>query len=192
MCINIDSQKPEDIITGAVGQSWEVEIKGRASPCRPRSRQGHLGDAGRRAGPRQCPPRRLVRQDRDGQRQGHVNVGIFGGKDGKAAGDAANVVTDYVWMKARRAAAGRPSPRPWRKPSRPPSRRAKQAVKATDGATAEVNFSHVKAYPPFNLAADAPAVSRICRHQGGAGLTPIWCSRRAVSMPTGSTGCSPP
>ncbi len=32
MCINVDSQKPEDIITGAVGQeNWEVEIKGRAS-----------------------------------------------------------------------------------------------------------------------------------------------------------------
>src|SRR5512139_170596 len=32
MCINVDSQKPEDVITGAVGQeNWEVEIKGRAS-----------------------------------------------------------------------------------------------------------------------------------------------------------------
>ena len=32
MCINVDSQKPDDLIIGAVGQeNWEVEIKGRAA-----------------------------------------------------------------------------------------------------------------------------------------------------------------
>ena len=30
---------------------------------------------------------------------GTSNPGIFGGKDGKAAGDATNVVTDYVHIK---------------------------------------------------------------------------------------------
>ena len=31
--------------------------------------------------------------------KGTSNVGIFGGKDGKPAGDATNVVTDYAWMR---------------------------------------------------------------------------------------------
>ena len=31
--------------------------------------------------------------------RGTSNVGIFGGKDGKPAGDATNVVTDYVFIK---------------------------------------------------------------------------------------------
>jgi len=30
--------------------------------------------------------------------KGSSNIGIFGGKDGKPAGDATNVVTDYVHL----------------------------------------------------------------------------------------------
>ena len=34
-----------------------------------------------------------------------ANPGIFGGKDGKAAGDATNVVTDYVTIKGEARSA---------------------------------------------------------------------------------------
>ena len=36
---------------------------------------------------------------RQGEREGTSNVGVFGGHDGKSAGDATNVVTDYVYIR---------------------------------------------------------------------------------------------
>jgi tripeptide aminopeptidase len=49
---------------------------------------------------------------------------------------------------------------------------ARQAVKATDGAVAEVTFTHVKAYPPFHLADDAPVVRRAVKALEALGLKP--------------------
>lgn len=173
MCINIDSQKPEDIITGAVGQeNWEVAIKGRASHA------GLAPDKGISA--TLVGALGLANARRDGwfgkieksNGKGTSNVGIFGGKDGKAAGDATNVVTDYVWMKGEARSNESAFAAAVAEAFKAAFEEAKQAVKATDGATAEVEFSHVKAYPPFNLAADAPAVSRIAAAIKALGLTP--------------------
>lgn len=173
MCINIDSQKPEDIITGAVGQeNWEVEIKGRASHA------GLAPDKGISA--TLVGALGLANARRDGwfgkieksDGKGTSNVGIFGGKDGKAAGDATNVVTDYVWMKGEARSNESAFAASVAEAFKAAFEEAKQAVKATDGATAEVNFSHVKAYPPFNLAEDALAVNRIAAAIKALGLTP--------------------
>jgi len=173
MCINIDSQKPEDIITGAVGQeNWEVAIKGRASHA------GLAPDKGISA--TLVGALGLANARRDGwfgkieksNGKGTSNVGIFGGKDGKAAGDATNVVTDYVWMKGEARSNESAFAAAVAEAFKAAFEEAKQAVKATDGATAEVEFSHVKAYPPFNLAADAPAVSRIAAAIKALGLAP--------------------
>ena len=49
---------------------------------------------------------------------------------------------------------------------------ARQAVVATDGAMAEVTFTHVKAYPPFNLADDAPVVQRAAKALEALGIKP--------------------
>ena len=100
MCINVDGQDPSDLIVGAVGQeNWEVEITGKASHAgvapekgisatlvgavalAEAKREGWFGKVAKAGG------------------RGTSNVGIFGGKNGKAAGDATNVVTDYVFIK---------------------------------------------------------------------------------------------
>ena len=100
MCINVDGQLASELIIGAVGQeNWEVEISGRAS---------HAGVAPERASrPRWSAPWRSPRRSEAAGSarwssptgSGTSNVGIFGGKDGKPAGDATNVVTDYVFIK---------------------------------------------------------------------------------------------
>ena len=43
--------------------------------------------------------RRLVRQGREGWQQGTSNIGPVSGGDGRPAGDATNVVTDYVHVR---------------------------------------------------------------------------------------------
>src|SRR6478735_3511029 len=106
MCFNVDSKIPADLITGAVGQqNWEVEIRGKAS---------HAGVAPEKGiSATLVAATALVEAQREGwfgkvvkpEGKGTSNPGIFGGKNGKAAGDATNVVTDYVYIKGEARSA---------------------------------------------------------------------------------------
>ena len=49
---------------------------------------------------------------------------------------------------------------------------AERAVKATDGATADVKSTHIKAYPPFHLADDTPVVRRASTALQALGIKP--------------------
>jgi tripeptide aminopeptidase len=173
MCINVDSQKPEDLVIGAVGQeNWEVEIKGRAAHA------GLAPDKGISA--TLVGALGLANARRDGwfgkieKANGHgtSNVGIFGGKDGKAAGDATNVVTDYAWMRGEARSPELAFAAEIAEAFGRAFEEARQAVKATDGAMAEVKYTHVKAYPPFRLADDSPVVTRAAKALRDLGLTP--------------------
>jgi tripeptide aminopeptidase len=100
MCFNVDGGLAAELITGAVGQvNWEVEILGKAS---------HAGVAPEKGiSSTLVGALALAEAHRGGwfgkvvkpEGKGTSNPGIFGGKDGKAAGDATNVVTDYVYIK---------------------------------------------------------------------------------------------
>lgn len=173
MCINVDSQKPEDIITGAVGQeNWEVEIIGRASHA------GLAPDKGISA--TLVGALGLANARRDGwfgkvekpAGKGTSNVGIFGGKDGKPAGDATNVVTDYAWMRGEARSPELTFAGEIAEAFAKAFEEARQSVKATDGAMAEVKFTHVRAYPPFHLADDAPVVRRAAKALEALGIKP--------------------
>jgi tripeptide aminopeptidase len=173
MCINVDSQKPDDLIIGAVGQeNWEVEITGRAAHA------GLAPDKGISA--TLVGALGLANARRDGwfgkieKANGHgtSNVGIFGGKDGKAAGDATNVVTDYAWMRGEARSPELSFAAEIAEAFGRAFEEARQAVKATDGAMAEVKYTHVKAYPPFRLADDSPAVTRAAKALEALGLKP--------------------
>lgn len=104
--------------------------------------------------------------------KGSSNPGVFGGKDGKPAGDATNVVTDYVHIlgearsldaafAARIAAAYGEA-----------FKKAQAEVKDAGGATAEVKFEAKAAYPPFKLEEDAPAVKHARKAAESIGLKP--------------------
>ena len=100
MCINVDGQLASELIIGAVGQeNWEVEIKGKASHAGVAPEKGISATlVGAIASPRPSAAGwfgKVVKADGSGT----SNVGIFGGKDGKPAGDATNVVTDYAFLK---------------------------------------------------------------------------------------------
>ena len=173
MCINVDSQKPDDLIIGAVGQeNWEVEIKGRAAHA------GLAPDKGISA--TLVGALGLANARRDGwfgkieKANGHgtSNVGIFGGKDGKPAGDATNVVTDYAWMRGEARSPELSFAAEIAEAFGRAFEEARQAVKATDGAVADVKYTHVKAYPPFRLADDSPAVMRAAKALEALGLKP--------------------
>lgn len=174
MCVNVDGQLASDLIVGAVGQeNWEVEIKGRAS---------HAGVAPERGISATMVGALALAEARaqgwfgkvvKGEERGTSNVGIFGGKGGTvAAGDATNVVTDYVYIKGEARSPELSFATKIVDGYDAAFAKAKAAVTDHEGDTAEVSFRRQAAYPPFELAQDAPVVKRAAKALGMLGIEP--------------------
>src|SRR6516165_8280397 len=159
MGFNFDSRLAADLITGAVGQEyWDVDIKGKAAHAGLAPEKGisstlvaavALTEA-RRAG----WFGKVVKHDGHGT----SNAGVFGGKDNKSAGDATNVVTDYVHIKGEARSPDLAFAHAITEGFREAFEKARAEIKDADGATAEVKFETSHAYPPFKLGDDEPVV----------------------------------
>ncbi len=173
MGFNVDGKEAAALTVAAVGaERWEVEIVGRASHAGVHPEQGisatlvaslALAEAARGGW--------FGKVRRDG-REGTANVGVFGGRDGKSAGDATNVVTDYVHIRGESrshdAAFVKEIVTAWRKAFAD----AAAQVKDDRGRTAKVKFTSRLDYHPFRLKDDAPVVRRAARAAESIGLTP--------------------
>jgi tripeptide aminopeptidase len=173
MGFNVDSKLAADLITGAVGQEyWDVDIKGKAA---------HAGLAPEKGiSSTLVAAVALTEALRDGwfgkvvkpQGTGTSNAGVFSGKKGGAAGDATNVVTDYVHIKGEARSADAAFAVTIAEGFRAAFKKAQAEVKDADGATAEVKFETSHAYPPFKLADDALVVRHAKRAAEAIGVKP--------------------
>ena len=173
MCINVDGQDPNDLIVGAVGQeNWEVEITGKASHAGVAPEKGIsatlVGAVALAEAKREGWFGKVAKADG----RGTSNVGIFGGKDGKAAGDATNVVTDYVFIKGEARSPTSAFATAIAKGFEQAFQKAREEVKDDEGEMAEVTFTHTPSYPPFNLDETSPVVRRATRAMTMLGLKP--------------------
>jgi len=173
MCFNVDSRLASELIVGAVGQeNWDVEIKGKASHAGVAPEKGIsatlVGAIGLTEAQRSGWFGKVVKSDGNGT----SNVGIFGGKEGKPAGDATNVVTDYVHIKGEARSPQAEFAAAICKGFRESFAKAQTEVKDAGGATAEVKFESKASYPPFTLAEDSPAVRHAKRAVELIGLKP--------------------
>jgi tripeptide aminopeptidase len=173
MCFNVDSKFAAELITGAVGQqNWEAEIRGKAS---------HAGVAPEKGiSATLVAATALVEAQRAGwfgkvvkpDGTGTSNPGIFGGKDGKAAGDATNVVTDYVRINGEARSKDEKFITAIVDGYRGAFEKAGSMVKDAGGETAEVKFSVKPSYPPFNMAENEPVLVHAKRAAESIGLKP--------------------
>src|SRR5262249_7349544 len=94
---NVDGRSASEMTIGAVGaERWQVEVFGRAAHAGVHPEQGISATV--------VASLALAQAYRDGWfgkiaqdgREGTANVGSFGGQEGRSAGVATNVVTDYV------------------------------------------------------------------------------------------------
>ncbi|MFO0872361.1 MAG: M20/M25/M40 family metallo-hydrolase [Phycisphaerales bacterium] len=173
MCFNVDSKLVSDLITGAVGaQSWEVEIAGKASHAGVAPEKGisstlvasiALADAHRGGwfG-------KVVKK----QGRGTSNAGIFGGKDGKAAGDATNVVTDYTYVRGETRSPDVKFAATITAAYKDAFTKAGKQVRDDGGKPAKVKFKGRAEYPSFNVKESSPAVKRAMRAVESLGLKP--------------------
>jgi tripeptide aminopeptidase len=173
MGFNFDSRLAAEIITGAVGQEyWDVDIKGRAAHAGLAPEKGisatlvaavALTEA-RRTG----WFGKVVKPDG----KGTSNAGVFGGKSGKAAGDATNVVTDYVHIKGEARSPDLAFAHAITEGFHEAFKKGQAEIKDADGATAEVKFEASHAYPPFDLPDDSPVVRHARRAADSLGMKP--------------------
>lgn len=173
MCFNVDATHANMLLVGAVGQeNWDVQIKGKASHA------GVAPDKGISA--TLVGALALVEAHKAGwfgkvtkpDGAGTSNPGVFGGKDGKAAGDANNVVTDFVHITGEARSHDASFVSKIVAGYREAFKKAQEAVKNTDGETAEVTFNSKAAYPPFKLDESGKAVQHARRAVESLGMKP--------------------
>lgn len=173
MCFNVDGRVPAELITGAVGaQSWEATITGKAA---------HAGVAPEKGiSSTLVASMAIASAHRDGwfgkvaKPEGHgtSNVGIFGGRDNRAAGDATNVVTDFVYLKGETRSPDAAFAASITAAYHEALKGAVSAVKDTGGATAQLVFKGEAQYPSFNLPESSAAVRHAKRAAESLGMSP--------------------
>jgi tripeptide aminopeptidase len=173
MGFNVDGQSAAQLTVGAVGaERWEVEIIGKASHAGIHPEQGisatmvvalALAEVKRGGwfG-------KIVRPD---GRTGTSNVGSIAGRDGRSAGEATNVVTDYAHVRGEARSHDAAFFKEITAAYRDAFHAAAEQVTDDKGRTAKVKFSSRLDYHPFRLKDDAPVVRRAFAAATNAGLT---------------------
>ena len=156
---NFDGKSAADVIVGAIGADrWTVDIRGKAAHA------GVAPEKGISATMVLALALAEVHQGgwfgkvaKDG-REGTSNVGFVGTADGKSAGDATNVVTDFVHVKGESRSHDAKFVREITAAFKVAFTNAAAKVKDSDGRSAKVKFTSRLDYVPFKLKADAPVV----------------------------------
>jgi len=173
MGFNFDGRSASDVIIGAVGADpWLVDILGKAS---------HAGVAPER-GISSPMILALAMADiyangwyglvnKDGK-LGTSNVGVVSGADGKPAGDATNVVTDFVHVKGESRSHDPKFFKAITAAYKAAFEKAIATVKDSDGKTGKLKFNSRTDYYPFRIKDTSPAVKRAAAAVTAIGRTP--------------------
>ncbi len=173
MGFNCDGRKASDVVIGAVGADrWEAEIFGRASHA------GVAPERGISATMILAEALSMVRADgwfgkveKDGRR-GTSNVGPVGGVNDRPAGDATNVVTDYVLVRGESRSHDAKFFKEITAAYKDAFTKAAADVTNSDGKAGRVRFTTRTDYHPFRMKETAPVVRRAVAAVAAQGHTP--------------------
>jgi tripeptide aminopeptidase len=173
MGFNVDGGKAAAITVGAVGaERWEVEVLGRAAHAGAYPERGVSATVVAALALAEVQREGWFGKVRQKAGEGTSNVGPFGGRDGRPAGDATNVVTDYVHIKGESRSHDTRFVRAITARYRDAFRTAAGQVRDHKGRPAKVRFQARRDYYPFRLKDDAPVVRHAVVAARRAGLQP--------------------
>jgi tripeptide aminopeptidase len=173
MAFNYDGGSASSAVVGAVGADrWSVEIFGRAA---------HAGGAPER-GISSTMILALALADVKkggwfgkvvkGKQQGTSNVGPVTGGEGRPAGDATNVVTDYVHVRGESRSHDPKFFKAITAAYKAAFEKAAKAVKNSEGKTGRIKFKVQTDYHPFRMKDSVPVVKRAAAAIAAGGGTP--------------------
>jgi tripeptide aminopeptidase len=161
MGFNFDGRSAADVIVGAIGADrWTVDIHGKASHAGVAPERGISATMILSLAMAEAFEGGWFGKVVKGDRQGTSNVGVVGTPDGKSAGDATNVVTDFVHVKGESRSHDAKFVRQITAAFKAAFTSAVGKVRDHQGRTGKVKFTSRLDYVPFRLKADAPVVAR--------------------------------
>ena len=173
MGFNFDGRAAADVVIGAVGaERWQVEIFGRASHA------GSAPERGISATMVLALALAAVRADgwfgkvEKNERRGTSNVGPVSGANNGPAGDATNVVTDYVRVRGESRSHDAKFVKEITAAYRMAFKKAASTVANAEGKTGRVQFTTRGDYRPFRMKETAPVVRRAVAAVTAQGHTP--------------------
>jgi tripeptide aminopeptidase len=173
MGFNVDGRMPSEITVGAVGaERWEVEITGRASHAGVHPEQGISATMVAALALAEIKGGGWFGKVHQPSGDGTSNVGPFGGRDGKSAGEATNVVTDYVHIQGESRSHDARFAKAITRAYRDAFASAASQVTDDKGHKAKVKFTGRLDYYPFRIKDDALVVRHAKAAATRAGLQP--------------------
>lgn len=174
MGFNVDGRSAGEVTVGAVGADrWEVEVFGKASHA------GVYPDRGISSSMITALAMAEVFENgwfgkvvKDG-RQGTSNIGSIGDAKGRSAGEATNVVTDYVHVRGESRSHDAKFVREITAAYKEAFTTAAERVKDHEGKPGRVKFTSRLDYHPFRLKDDAPVVRHAAAAVKALGRQPV-------------------
>jgi tripeptide aminopeptidase len=172
-CFNVDGRSASEVTVGAVGADrWEVEIVGRAAHAGVHPEQGISATVVASLALAEVFRKGWFGKIRRDGKEGTSNVGPFGDRDGKCAGLATNIVTDYVFIRGESRSHDARFIRAITSAYRDAFQDAASKVANAKGRKARVKFHSSREYHPFRLKPSSPVVRHAFAAVEQAGLQP--------------------
>jgi tripeptide aminopeptidase len=173
MGFNVDGGDPAEITLAAVGaQRWEAEITGKASHAGAYPERGISATMVAALALAEVKQKGYFGKIAQDGKEGTSNVGTFGGHDGKCAGEATNVVTDYVRITGEARSHDSRFAKTIANVYKDAFTSAAGGVLDQRGRKAKVQFRSRQVYYPFRLKEDALVVQYALEAARRAGLEP--------------------
>jgi tripeptide aminopeptidase len=173
MGFNVDGRSAADVVIGAIGADrWTVDIRGKASHAGVAPEKGISATMVLALAMSQVYAGGWWGKVKKDSREGTSNIGPVGTLDGRCAGDATNVVTDFVHVKGESRSHDAKFVREISAAYKAAFTRAASKVKDHEGRTAKVKFTSRLDYLPFRLKEDAPVAKKAAKAVRALGRIP--------------------
>jgi tripeptide aminopeptidase len=173
MGFNVDGRDPAGFTLGAVGaERWEAEIRGKAAHAGVCPEQGISATMVAALAMAEAHKGGWFGKIRKRAGEGTSNVGSVSGRDGKPAGEATNVVTDFALVRGEARSHDARFVKRIVRAYREAFRRAAGNVVNDEGRTAKVTFSTRLDYYPFRIKESMAVVHHAQAAARAAGFEP--------------------
>ena len=173
MAFNYDGGSASNVVVGAVGADrWEAEIFGRASHAGVAPERGISSTMILALALAEVKKGGWFGKVVKGKKAGTSNVGPVTGGPGRPAGDATNVVTDYVHVRGESRSHDQTFFKEITKAYKAAFEKAAKQVKNSEGKAGRVKFKTQTDYYPFRQKDTLPVVKRAAAAISANGGTP--------------------